>query len=200
MTKAPDGGFIFRETLKSYDGSRWTVIEGSGLTARDAVENLYDGYLEMFPDEIGPLLQKRDKNYTQITETAQYAFAERVAKAKEYFAKNVVKDRLGGREIDDEDPETDNRSRRRSRDEDEPREERRSRRDDDGPPARQSRSYGDDADEPDNAPRCDHGKMVRREGTSAKGPWSGWFCPLPRERSDEQCSPQFDKKKGGYRR
>jgi len=43
------------------------------------------------------------------------------------------------------------------------------------------------------APNCTHGSMVWREGSSAKGPWRGWFCSLPRERKDEQCSPRFVK-------
>lgn len=39
--------------------------------------------------------------------------------------------------------------------------------------------------------QCVHGAMVQRSGTSAKGPWSGYFCPLPKERKSEQCQPVF---------
>ena len=39
--------------------------------------------------------------------------------------------------------------------------------------------------------QCDHGEMVFRSGRSAKGPWQGFFCPLPKEQKDQQCKPQF---------
>jgi|SRR5690606_749511 len=38
---------------------------------------------------------------------------------------------------------------------------------------------------------CDHGEMVFRSGTNAKGVWKGFFCPLPKEQKDQQCKPQF---------
>lgn len=43
-------------------------------------------------------------------------------------------------------------------------------------------------------PRCTHGDMVRREGTSAKGPWGAFFCPTPKG-TPGQCDPIFDKRK-----
>ena len=33
---------------------------------------------------------------------------------------------------------------------------------------------------------CSHGKRVRRSGTSKKGDWAGWFCPLPKSDAN-QC-------------
>lgn len=36
------------------------------------------------------------------------------------------------------------------------------------------------------APTCLHGPRVFRSGTSAKGPWSAWFCPTPKGAPD-QC-------------
>ena len=41
---------------------------------------------------------------------------------------------------------------------------------------------------------CAHGKRTRREGTSAKGPWVGWFCPLPKG-SNGQCKAEFEDNK-----
>lgn len=38
--------------------------------------------------------------------------------------------------------------------------------------------------------RCAHGEMTYRTGRSTKGPWSGWFCPLPKG-NPEQCKPAF---------
>lgn len=38
---------------------------------------------------------------------------------------------------------------------------------------------------------CAHGKRTRREGTSSKGPWVGWFCPLPKG-SAGQCKADFE--------
>jgi hypothetical protein len=35
---------------------------------------------------------------------------------------------------------------------------------------------------------CQHGTMVYKTGTSARGPWKGYFCPGPR---GEQCKPVF---------
>jgi hypothetical protein len=37
---------------------------------------------------------------------------------------------------------------------------------------------------------CPHGAMTKRTGTSGKGPWTGYFCPLPKGNAD-QCKPQF---------
>ena len=36
-------------------------------------------------------------------------------------------------------------------------------------------------------PQCKHGTRVVREGTSAKGAYKGWSCPLPYKRKAEQC-------------
>lgn len=41
-----------------------------------------------------------------------------------------------------------------------------------------------------SAPLCKHGARVKREGTSSKGAWTGWFCPLPKGNPD-QCKAQF---------
>lgn len=46
---------------------------------------------------------------------------------------------------------------------------------------------------PQGGKQCVHGPMVAREGTSAKGPWKGFFCPLPQSRKSEQCSPEFQR-------
>jgi hypothetical protein len=208
------GGAVAQLTLKSYDGSRWDVIAGTGADGRTAVKNLYTALFEMFPEELGPILQTRgEKNYVQVTTTAQHAFAERVARGQEFLAKGVVKEKLGGRVIDDE-PEARARdyeqamatSRRRS--EPEPEEppadpwdqpvNRRSNDDhDERHPAQ--RSYGAAAAEPDDGEYCRHGEMVKREGQGQKGPWAGAFCPLPKEKADEQCPPRFkDRKTGAY--
>lgn len=38
---------------------------------------------------------------------------------------------------------------------------------------------------------CGHGKRTKRTGTSSKGPWVGWFCPL--EKGDpNQCKAEFE--------
>lgn len=37
---------------------------------------------------------------------------------------------------------------------------------------------------------CQHGPMVFRSGTSAKGEWSGWFCPTAKDAPDK-CKPKF---------
>lgn len=37
---------------------------------------------------------------------------------------------------------------------------------------------------------CKHGNMTFKEGTGAKGPWKGWFCPAPKGTPD-QCQPVF---------
>lgn len=42
------------------------------------------------------------------------------------------------------------------------------------------------------APSCAHGARTRRTGTSARGPWTGWFCPLPKG-DPAQCKAQFEK-------
>lgn len=40
-------------------------------------------------------------------------------------------------------------------------------------------------------PRCAHGPRNRKEGTSAKGKWVGWFCPRPKGAPD-QCKAEFE--------
>lgn len=40
---------------------------------------------------------------------------------------------------------------------------------------------------------CEHGKRTRREGTSAKGAWVGFFCPLAKG-DPSQCKPIFENK------
>lgn len=47
-----------------------------------------------------------------------------------------------------------------------------------------------------NGKTCAHGAMVWRTGSSAKGPWGGHFCPLPKERKAEQCEPVWDRSYG----
>lgn len=37
---------------------------------------------------------------------------------------------------------------------------------------------------------CKHGNMTFKQGTGAKGPWKGWFCPSPKGTPD-QCQPVF---------
>lgn len=37
---------------------------------------------------------------------------------------------------------------------------------------------------------CKHGPMSLKSGTSAKGPWKGWFCRAPKG-SPDQCQPVF---------
>lgn len=37
---------------------------------------------------------------------------------------------------------------------------------------------------------CQHGQMVYKTGSSAKGPWQGYFCPTPKG-TPGQCAPQF---------
>jgi hypothetical protein len=44
------------------------------------------------------------------------------------------------------------------------------------------------------APACQHGTLVHRSGTGAKGPWQAWMCGLPKERKAEQCEPQWLRK------
>lgn len=41
---------------------------------------------------------------------------------------------------------------------------------------------------------CAHGGAVQRKGESAKGPWTGYFCPEPKE-SNNKCTPKFLNKK-----
>ena len=41
-----------------------------------------------------------------------------------------------------------------------------------------------------DTPTCDHGARIFRSGTSAKGPWSAWFCPAGR---DSGCAPKWGK-------
>ena len=38
---------------------------------------------------------------------------------------------------------------------------------------------------------CSHGKRTHRTGTSAKGAWSGWFCPQPKNATDK-CDPIWE--------
>lgn len=38
---------------------------------------------------------------------------------------------------------------------------------------------------------CAHGKRTRRNGTSARGAWVGWFCPLPKGDAN-QCKAEFE--------
>lgn len=38
---------------------------------------------------------------------------------------------------------------------------------------------------------CQHGSMVYRTGTNARGTWAGWFCPTPKG-SPDQCAPKFE--------
>ena len=37
---------------------------------------------------------------------------------------------------------------------------------------------------------CPHGQRVQRAGTSSRGAWTGYFCPLPKG-SPDQCKPEF---------
>lgn len=37
---------------------------------------------------------------------------------------------------------------------------------------------------------CPHGVRVRREGSSSKGKWVGFFCPLPKGNAN-QCDPEW---------
>lgn len=41
-----------------------------------------------------------------------------------------------------------------------------------------------------DAPLCKHGPRIKRTGTSAKGPWTAWFCPQPKG-SPDQCKAEF---------
>ena len=47
------------------------------------------------------------------------------------------------------------------------------------------------APQADNVRRCTHGPRTRRNGTSARGAWVGWFCPLAKGHPD-QCKPEFE--------
>lgn len=38
---------------------------------------------------------------------------------------------------------------------------------------------------------CPHGKRVKRTGTNDRGPWTGWFCPLPKGDAN-QCKVIWD--------
>jgi hypothetical protein len=40
------------------------------------------------------------------------------------------------------------------------------------------------------APTCNHGNMVFRNGTSARGPWKAWMCSAPKGATDK-CDPIF---------
>ena len=37
---------------------------------------------------------------------------------------------------------------------------------------------------------CPHGQRTYRSGTSSRGAWTGYFCPLPKG-SPDQCKPEF---------
>lgn len=41
------------------------------------------------------------------------------------------------------------------------------------------------------ATTCAHGQRVRRQGTSARGAWTAWFCPQPKGAPD-QCKAEFE--------
>jgi hypothetical protein len=45
--------------------------------------------------------------------------------------------------------------------------------------------------QPQGAHACAHGPRQRKEGTSARGPWVGWFCPLDRK-DPNNCGPIFE--------
>lgn len=47
--------------------------------------------------------------------------------------------------------------------------------------------------QPAQGPVCQHGPMVYREGTGAKGPWTAHFCPTPKGTAN-QCQPIFGKR------
>lgn len=49
-------------------------------------------------------------------------------------------------------------------------------------------------DEEEREYTCVHGGAIQRKGESAKGPWTGYFCPQPKGAPD-QCSPHFLNKK-----
>lgn len=38
---------------------------------------------------------------------------------------------------------------------------------------------------------CPHGKRVKRTGSNSRGPWVGWFCPLPKGDAN-QCKPDWE--------
>ena len=40
------------------------------------------------------------------------------------------------------------------------------------------------------SPQCQHGEMQFKQGTNARGPWRGYFCPAGRTAPD-RCEPQF---------
>lgn len=42
--------------------------------------------------------------------------------------------------------------------------------------------------------RCAHGNRVRKDGTSPKGYWAGWFCPLPKG-DPNACAVTWEPKK-----
>lgn len=44
---------------------------------------------------------------------------------------------------------------------------------------------------PAEPPTCPHGAMVHKTGERDGKPWQGYFCPLPQDRKDERCPPQF---------
>jgi len=44
------------------------------------------------------------------------------------------------------------------------------------------------------APKCQHGGMIRKTGTNAKGSYSGWVCAADAAPRSEQCPAQWDKK------
>lgn len=55
---------------------------------------------------------------------------------------------------------------------------------------REGGMVGNDQGSPPNAPVCNHGAMVYKEGQSAKGAWKAWFCPTPKG-TPGQCKARF---------
>jgi hypothetical protein len=47
---------------------------------------------------------------------------------------------------------------------------------------------------PASGPVCIHGPRTRRNGTSSRGAWVGWFCKLPKNHPD-QCQAEFEDNK-----
>jgi hypothetical protein len=61
-------------------------------------------------------------------------------------------------------------------------------------PAQQAAAGSVEWDAEEEEYTCAHGGAVQRKGESAKGPWTGYFCPQPKG-SPDQCSPKFLNKK-----
>ena len=47
----------------------------------------------------------------------------------------------------------------------------------------------------EQAPMCNHGAMKLRSGEKDGKPWSGYFCSLPKEQKQDQCSPVWNTQK-----